>query len=130
LGSIRCSSLRAAHRSARKTGSTFPHDALGSGQAPSGFILSRLVLDEAEILTLAMAPDGRGRGHARSLLAYHLDGLTREGIRVVHLEVEEGNDPALALYRRLGFQEAGRRAGYYRKPDGTRTSALTMSLTL
>jgi ribosomal-protein-alanine N-acetyltransferase len=97
---------------------------------PSGFVLSRRVLDEAEILTVVMAPEARGRGHARPLLLHHLDELTRAGARIVHLEVEDGNGPALALYRRLGFQEIGRRAGYYAKADGTRVAALTMSLPL
>jgi ribosomal-protein-alanine N-acetyltransferase len=103
---------------------------LGPAQAPAGFILSRAVLDEAEILAVAMAPEARGQGHARPLLAHHLDELARAGIRKVHLEVGEGNAPALALYRRFGFREVGRRAGYYLKPDGTRAAALTMSSVL
>ncbi len=97
---------------------------------PVGFVLSRIVLDEAEILTIALAPDARGHGHARPLLARHLDELSRRGVRTVHLEVEDGNAPALALYRRFGFRETGRRMGYYLKPDGTRVSALTMALDL
>ena len=48
----------------------------------------------------------------------------------MHLEVEEGNAPALAVYRRLGFGEIGRRAGYYLKADQTRAAALTMKLAL
>ena len=48
-------------------------------------------------------------------------------MRAVHLEVEEGNRPALALYRRRGFREVGRRQGYYARPDGTRAAAITMS---
>ncbi|MBM6593889.1 GNAT family N-acetyltransferase [Microvirga pudoricolor] len=100
------------------------------GASLCGFAISRVVLDEAEILTVAMAAEARGRGHARPLLAHHLDALVRRGARVVHLEVEDGNAPALALYRRLGFREAGRREGYYPRPDGTRAAALTMSLAL
>jgi [ribosomal protein S18]-alanine N-acetyltransferase len=102
---------------------------LGAGK-PSGFVLSRVVADEAEILTVAMAPEARGRGNARPLLAAHLDALARRGVLVVHLEVEEGNAPALALYRRLGFGEVGRREGYYRKPDGSQAAALTMTCQL
>ncbi len=102
----------------------------GGSDEPCGFVLSRRVLDEAEILTVAMAPEARGRGHGRPLLLHHLDELAKAGVRTIHLEVEEGNAPALALYRRLGFQEIGRRAGYYAKPDGTRMAALTMSLKL
>ncbi|WP_112661995.1 GNAT family N-acetyltransferase [Microvirga flavescens] len=103
---------------------------LGSAHAPSGFVLSRVVLDEAEILTVAMGPEARGKGHARPLLARHFEDLERRGVRHVHLEVEDGNVAALALYRRLGFREIGRREGYYLKADGSRATALTMSLSL
>jgi ribosomal-protein-alanine N-acetyltransferase len=103
---------------------------LGRAGKPAGFVLSRIVLDEAEILTVAIAPEARGKGQARPLLVHHLDALSRRGVTRVHLEVEEGNGPAIALYRRLGFQETGRREGYYQKADGTRVSALTMALSL
>jgi ribosomal-protein-alanine N-acetyltransferase len=94
---------------------------------PAGFALSRRIGDEAEILSVAIGPDLRGRNCGRPLLSGHLESLAREGVRTIHLEVEEGNVPALALYRRLGFQEVGRRVGYYLKPDGSRAAALTMS---
>lgn len=97
---------------------------------PAGFALSRVVVDEAEILTIAIAMEARGHGHGRTLLEHHLGELARAGVRKVHLEVEEGNSPALALYRRFGFQPAGRREGYYAKPDGTQAAALTMSVGL
>ena len=97
---------------------------------PSGFVLSRRAADEAEILSVALAREARGRGHARLLLASHLQALAHAGVRRVHLEVEDGNEPALALYRRLGFVEVGRRDGYYVRPDGSRASASTMSLVL
>jgi [ribosomal protein S18]-alanine N-acetyltransferase len=103
---------------------------LGRTTRPAGFVLSRTVLDGAEILTIALAPEARGRGHAGALLSRHLDALSRRGVRQVHLEVEEGNAPAAALYRRHGFRETGRRTGYYRKADGGRASALTMALDL
>jgi [ribosomal protein S18]-alanine N-acetyltransferase len=100
---------------------------LGRDPEPAGFVLSRIVVDEAEILTVAIAAAARGKGHARPLLSQHLDALARIGARIVHLEVEEMNLPALSVYRALGFQEVGRRAGYYLKTDGTRAAALTMS---
>jgi ribosomal-protein-alanine N-acetyltransferase len=103
---------------------------LGSTAKASGFVMSRIVLDEAEILTVAIAPEARGKGHSAPLLARHLDELSRRGVKTLHLEVEEGNGPALALYRRFRFQETGRRQGYYQKPDGTRVAALTMTLSL
>lgn len=103
---------------------------LGRAAKPAGFALSRIVLDEAEIITIALAPEARGKGHARPLLSRHLEELSRRGVARVHLEVEEGNAPAIALYRRLGFGNTGRREGYYQKADGTRAAALTMALDL
>jgi ribosomal-protein-alanine N-acetyltransferase len=103
---------------------------LGAGASPVGFALSRRVLDEAEILTVAIAPDHRGRGLSRPLLAHHLSELRLRGVRRVHLEVEEGNEPALRLYRAWGFEEVGRRSAYYAKPGGAAASALTMSAAL
>lgn len=103
---------------------------LGNATKPSGFVLSRIVLDEAEILTVAVAPEARGKGLSRPLLQRHLDELSRRGVRTVHLEVEEGNHPAVALYRRCAFKETGRREGYYQKADGSRVAALTMALGL
>lgn len=97
---------------------------------PAGFALSRRVGDEAEVLSITIAPELRGRNCARPLLAGHLEALARDGVRTVHLEVEEGNVRALAVYRRFGFGEVGRRVGYYLKPDGSRATALTMSRSL
>jgi ribosomal-protein-alanine N-acetyltransferase len=99
---------------------------LGRAAQPSGFAVSRRAADEAEILSVAVSREARGRGHAHTLLAAHLQALAHAGVRAVHLEVEDGNEPALALYRRLGFTPAGRREGYYLRPDGSRAGALTM----
>jgi len=95
---------------------------------PDGFVLSRRAADEAEILSVALSAQARGRSHARPLLSAHLQRLSEAGVRTVHLEVEEGNAPALALYRRLGFREVGRRPAYYAKVDGSRACALVLSL--
>jgi ribosomal-protein-alanine N-acetyltransferase len=103
---------------------------LGSSGEPAGFALSRRAADEAEILSVAVLPEARGRGHAAALLSRHLEALAQRGVRHVHLEVEEGNEAALALYRRHDFHEVGRRPGYYARPDGTRVAALIMSRTL
>lgn len=100
---------------------------LGRARQPSGFVVSRAVLDEAEILSVAVGRPVRGRGHARTLLAQHLQTLAHAGVVRVHLEVEEGNGPALSLYRRLGFVQSGLRPGYYARPDGSAASALSMT---
>jgi [ribosomal protein S18]-alanine N-acetyltransferase len=83
------------------------------GRTPVGFILSRLTVDEAEILSVAIAPNWRGRGLARPLLDLHLRRLAGLGARTVFLEVGEHNKPACRLYRRAGFREVGRRRAYY-----------------
>lgn len=78
-----------------------------------GLALARAVADEAEILALAVAPDSRRRGIAAALVQQVLGKARRRGAVRVFLEVAAGNRPALALYRRFGFVDAGRRAGYY-----------------
>ena len=83
-----------------------------AGSSLIGFIVSRLVLDEAEILSIAVTSTRRGRGLARQLLDINLRRLVGMGARSVFLEVDEGNVPALRLYRRGGFREVGRRKAY------------------
>jgi len=92
------------------------------GRAMVGFIISRVTAGEAEVLSLAIAPNWRGRGFARPLLDLHLRRLAGLGARAVFLEVGETNAPACRLYRRAGFSEVGRRGGYY---DGD-TAALVL----
>jgi ribosomal-protein-alanine N-acetyltransferase len=83
------------------------------GRTFGGFILSRLAGDEAEILSVAIAPACRGRALARRLLDLHLRCLAGLSVRTVFLEVGEQNKPACRLYRRAGFYDVGRRSGYY-----------------
>jgi [ribosomal protein S18]-alanine N-acetyltransferase len=78
-----------------------------------GFIMSRLAADEAEILSVAIAPARRGRGLSRPLLDFHLRTLAGRAARAVFLEVDEHNAPARRLYARAGFREVGRRKAYY-----------------
>jgi ribosomal-protein-alanine N-acetyltransferase len=91
-----------------------------------GFAVSRMAADEAEILSIAIAPGHRGRGLSRHLLLTHLGHLAGRGVRTVFLEVEENNQPARRLYERAGFGVAGRRERYYRHPGGEQLNALLM----
>jgi [ribosomal protein S18]-alanine N-acetyltransferase len=95
-------------------------------QSPAGFILFRLVADEAEILSVAVAPECRRRGIGKALLEEVLRYLYREGARGIHLEVEDGNRAAIALYRGMEFRESGRRAGYYTQGRESPAGALVM----
>jgi [ribosomal protein S18]-alanine N-acetyltransferase len=79
-----------------------------------GFIMSRMAADEAEILSVAIAPARRGRGLSRPMLDFHLGSLATVGARKVFLEVDENNAPACRLYGGAAFQEVGRRQGYYK----------------
>ena len=103
-------------------------DRAAAGRNVVGFIMSRLVLDEAEILSIAVAAARRGKGLARRLLDLHLRRLAGLGARAVFLEVEEGNVPARRLYRRAGFRQVGRREGYYPAAHGTAALILRRDL--
>jgi ribosomal-protein-alanine N-acetyltransferase len=96
------------------------------GRSLDGFILSRLVAGEAEILSVAVGSARRGRGLARALLNLHLRRLAGLGARAVFLEVDEDNAPARRLYARAGFREVGRRAGYYQKGRDHAATALVL----
>jgi [ribosomal protein S18]-alanine N-acetyltransferase len=84
-----------------------------AGSELAGFGLSRLAADEAEILSIAVAPAYRGQGLARKLLDVHLRRLVGYGVNTLFLEVDERNVPARRLYAGLGFAVVGRRDGYY-----------------
>lgn len=99
---------------------------VGSAPDACGFVISRLAADEAEILSIVVSRRGRRAGLGTALLGAHLAQLSARGIVRLFLEVEEANQAARALYRRLGFSEVGRREGYYPKPDGTRAAALVL----
>ena len=70
------------------------------GRKTIGFAVSRIGADEAEILSIAIDADERGRGLSRDLLLTHLGHLAGKGVRTVFLEVEENNAPARRLYER------------------------------
>lgn len=81
-----------------------------------GHLIGRTVVDEGEILTLAVAPERRRRGIAARLLTEALATMAGRGVGRVWLEVRASNDAAQALYQEHGFTPAGRRRGYYREP--------------
>jgi ribosomal-protein-alanine N-acetyltransferase len=84
---------------------------------PDGFVMARVVADEAEILTLAVAPNARGRGLGRILMQAAAAHAQDQGAQTLFLEVGTENPPALALYTGLGFAKVGARKGYYSGRD-------------
>jgi len=97
-----------------------------TNSALAGVILMRAIAGEAEVLTLAVAPSHRRRGAARALLASGLAIAAELGAETAFLEVAADNPAAIALYRGEGFQEAGRRAGYYARSVGPAADALVL----
>lgn len=99
-------------------------------EGDAGFILGRAVAGEAELLTLAVAPEARRRGLGRKLVARFLYQARLRGAGTAFLEVAADNAAAIALYARAGFAETGRRRGYYITPEGARVDALVMARAL
>lgn len=81
--------------------------------APDGFVMFRIAGDEAEILTLAVAPSARRHGLGSALMHSAISHASECGARTMFLEVATSNQAAGALYSRLGFHEVGRRKAYY-----------------
>ena len=86
------------------------------GDTVAGYVGSQTVLDEADIMNVAVAPEYRRRGIARQLLDRLRDLLAAQGVRSLTLEVRASNEPAIALYESLGYVQVGRRPNYYFKP--------------
>ncbi len=91
-----------------------------------GMLLARLAADEAEVLTVAVVPELRQQGVGRLLLSRAAEEARRRGAARLFLEVSTRNPAARGLYQALGFQQVGRRRGYY--ADGS--DALVMSKAL
>ena len=96
-------------------------------EGDAAFLLGRAVAGEAELLTLATAPEARRLGLGRKLVARFLYQARLRGATRAFLEVAADNVAASRLYDAAGFAPVGRRRGYYHAPDGTRTDAIVMA---
>jgi len=94
-----------------------------------GFALSRMLLDDAELLLLAVDPAQRQRGIGAGLIEQAVAWARARGATRLLLEMRDGN-AAGALYETCGFGRIGRRPNYYRGGDGTQFDALTLALPL
>ena len=91
---------------------------IGHGIAPVlGYVVAWYVLDEGELANLAVAAQTRGRGIGKALLAAVIRDAEGRGIADLFLEVRESNIAAIQLYQGQGFEQVGRRKGYYRRPE-------------
>ncbi|GHD15556.1 ribosomal protein S18-alanine N-acetyltransferase [Tianweitania populi] len=91
-----------------------------------GFVLARLAAGEGEILTIAVARTRRRLGLGRTLMDAVLRRLHSDRAEELFLEVDETNAAAIALYKRLGFNEVARRPGYYEHEGRKRSDAIVM----
>ncbi len=89
---------------------------------PAGLCLGRIAADEAELLTICVPPNYRGKGLSRILLQRLFDVAQDRGAATMYLEVSVENSPARCLYADLGFKIVGCRPGYYAETteQGTR----------
>ena len=97
---------------------------------PGGFLLGRVIADEAELLTLAVDPARRRQGIGARLLARFAEAAGARGAASAFLEVAEDNAAARALYGAGGWAGSGRRRGYYHGPAGNAVDALILTLPL
>ena len=86
------------------------------GEQVVGYVGSQTVIDESDMMNIAVHPDFRRRGIAEALVAALEDALRQRGSRALTLEVRDSNVAAITLYEKLGFSQVGLRKNYYRNP--------------
>jgi ribosomal-protein-alanine N-acetyltransferase len=99
-------------------------------RALAGFIIGRIAADEAEILSIGVAPEWQRRGIGRQMVEGLVRAARRAEVKRVFLEVATDNAAAVALYRHLGFKKVGERKGYYERAGGDRADAVILALGL
>jgi ribosomal-protein-alanine N-acetyltransferase len=97
--------------------------------ATLGFALVRTILDESELLLLAVAPQWRGRDIGTALLDHSAAIARARDIKTMYLEVRATNR-AVELYKSRGFEHINTRPAYYRGHDGQLYDALSFRLVL
>ena len=91
---------------------------------PAGFVLTRHAAGEEELLLIGVIPACRRRGLGQMLIDRLFDAARARGATKIFLEMRRGN-PAVNLYRKVGFEPIGERPNYYRLANGSRVDAIT-----
>jgi ribosomal-protein-alanine N-acetyltransferase len=102
----------------------------GEPKAAIGFVIGQLAADEAEILSIGVSPNWQRAGLGTRLLEGLARAARRGEAKRIFLEVAEDNAAAVALYKKLGFVETGRRKRYYERAGKEPVDALTLMLAL
>lgn len=82
----------------------------------AGYVGSQSVLDSADMMNIAVAPEYRRRGVGRMLINNLISYLREQKVIALLLEVRVSNMAAISLYQKFGFQQVGRRPRYYHNP--------------
>ena len=82
----------------------------------AGYVGSQTVIDESDMMNVAVHPDHRRKGIAEKLVVELVEALKKRESHCLTLEVRASNEPAKALYEKLGFIQVGLRKNYYRNP--------------
>lgn len=88
------------------------------GDVIIGYGFIKIIIDEAELLNIAITPHLQGKGIGKHLLSHLLSEAKKLKAKECFLEVRESNHAAYHLYENYGFNEVGRRANYYPSPQG------------
>lgn len=99
------------------------------GARVAGFALLRTILDESELMLIAVRPECQRMSVGAGLVASCIEAATSAGALRLHIEVRQDN-PALDFYEKRGFLRIGCRSNYYRRLDGAVADAITLSLNL
>lgn len=102
---------------------------LDEGGAVVGYGILSVGADEAHVLNVCVEPARQGEGLGRRLVMRLIDLARWQRAQRVFLEVRPSNVAALSLYHDLGFNEIGRRTGYYPSRAG-REDAIVMAMEL
>ena len=87
-----------------------------NGSIPVGYAAVQCILDEGNLVSIGVDDGFRNMGIATELLDIVYEEAFAAGVRTIHLEVRESNEPAIALYEKEGFTKNGRRPDFYREP--------------
>lgn len=83
-----------------------------------GFVIYSLQVGECHILNLCVNKPFQGKGFGEQLILYAMNQAKQQGATIVFLEVRRSNQPALSLYKKVGFSKVGERKDYYPKESG------------
>lgn len=83
-----------------------------------GFVITKIILDECELINIIIKSSKRQKGYGKMLLQHVIDHAVTNRIRKIFLEVRSSNQPAIALYKKLGFKSIHVRKNYYPTKEG------------